>query len=68
MPCVKCGKGTRVTDSRPTSDSVYRRRICPEGHRFTTTEVFVKYEGVGKNSRMYAADKKDGRLDNEQQG
>ena len=43
-PCEICGKSTRVVDSRPAKlkqlrlPTIYRRRMCPDGHRFTTYE------------------------------
>lgn len=41
--CPKCGGGSRVTDSRPsTHNTIRRRRTCvvsPCHHRFTTFEI-----------------------------
>lgn len=40
MRCPYCGSvDTQVKDSRPTEDSIRRRRVCPDcGGRFTTFE------------------------------
>jgi rRNA maturation protein Nop10 len=39
MPCPECGlKLSVVIDSRPNSDAIRRRRVCPKGHRYTTYE------------------------------
>ena len=44
-PCEICGKPTRIVDSRPVRvkylglPTIYRRRTCSDGHRFTTYEV-----------------------------
>lgn len=39
MTCPVCGGHTKVIDSRPYAESVYRRRECLECfHRFTTYE------------------------------
>ena len=40
MTCPHCGGATKVVDSRPTEDSVQRRRECLTcKQRFSTTEV-----------------------------
>jgi transcriptional repressor NrdR len=39
VDCPYCGHGSRVVDSRPTSDGIRRRRVCNEcKRRFTTYE------------------------------
>ncbi len=39
MRCPVCGiLLSIVSDSRPKEDSIRRRRICSNGHRFTTYE------------------------------
>ena len=40
MECPECGiKKTRVVDMRPsTFNQIRRRRVCDNGHRFTTYE------------------------------
>ncbi len=40
MTCPVCGGKTHITNSRPSCDSVYRRRECREcKHRFNTYEL-----------------------------
>lgn len=40
MTCPVCGGQLIVIDSRPSEDSIYRRRKCVEcGHRFSTIEI-----------------------------
>ena len=41
MPCPKCGKDTQIRDSRMAEHGVKRRRVCPNGHKFTTLEVMA---------------------------
>ena len=44
MTCPKCGAETCVIDSRPSEDSVRRRRECLEcGERFNTMEIDADY-------------------------
>lgn len=44
MTCPKCGAATCVIDSRPSEDSVRRRRECLEcGERFNTMEIDADY-------------------------
>lgn len=44
MTCPKCGGETCVIDSRPSEDSVRRRRECLEcGDRFNTMEIDADY-------------------------
>lgn len=39
MDCLKCGKGSRVVDSKKTSQRITRRRECLScGGRWNTTE------------------------------
>ncbi len=37
--CPVCQTKTRVIDSRGNGTSIYRRRQCSTGHRFTTLET-----------------------------
>ena len=40
MDCPVCERNTKVINSRPSSDSIRRRRVCLEcGYRFNTVEV-----------------------------
>ena len=40
LDCPQCGhEASYVLESRTHPDGVYRRRICPEGHRYSTLEV-----------------------------
>lgn len=42
--CPECGEDTTVYDSRrvPHLNTVRRRRVCPNGHRFSTREVIMR--------------------------
>lgn len=42
MKCPQCAADTMVTDSRPRSNGVYRRRVCIScGHRCSTHEAIL---------------------------
>jgi hypothetical protein len=41
MTCPTCQTKTQVIDSRSRDGEVYRRRVCRNGHRFSTLERFV---------------------------
>lgn len=44
MTCPICGGKTHMVDTRPTEDSVKRRRECVEcKHRFSTVEIDADY-------------------------
>ena len=50
MNCPKCGRETSVINSRPIRNGaiIRRRRICPNGHRFSTEEkIMVSGEVLG---------------------
>jgi transcriptional repressor NrdR len=51
MTCPYCGSETKVVDSRPQEDSVYRRRMCVACKaRFSTTEIDLAiYQRIIKN-------------------
>lgn len=38
--CRDCLAETQVVETRDTGDTVKRRRACPNGHRFSTEEVY----------------------------
>jgi hypothetical protein len=38
MTCPTCQSKTQVIDSRETSEGIRRRRVCEQGHRFSTLE------------------------------
>jgi hypothetical protein len=42
MNCPECGAITSVVDSRPIADggTIRRRRLCPNGHRGTSYEMY----------------------------
>lgn len=42
MNCPECGATTSVVDSRPIADggTIRRRRLCPNGHRATSYEMY----------------------------
>ena len=43
MTCPICGEKTRVIDSRPDCESVFRKRECVEcGYRFATIEYEIE--------------------------
>lgn len=44
FPCPFCGKPTLVYDSRQMKDVRWRRRVCGDGHTFTTWEKAEKEE------------------------
>lgn len=59
MNCPHCGCDTRVIDSRPNEDSIYRRRECENcKHRFSTVEIDADYyetlKPVDKNALQNA--------------
>jgi transcriptional regulator NrdR family protein len=39
MNCPECGEDTLVSDSRNKKGKCWRRRKCPNNHRFTTWEI-----------------------------
>ena len=41
LPCPACGAATGVLDTRGRLGRVHRRRVCENGHRFSTHEVIV---------------------------
>ena len=51
MTCPVCGGKTTVVDSRPSEDSVWRRRECQEcSYRFNTIEIDMDlYKKGGKD-------------------
>jgi transcriptional regulator NrdR family protein len=54
MTCPHCGSETKVINSRPQEDSVYRRReclMCKE--RFSTTEIDIEmYQKITKSMEV----------------
>ena len=45
--CQKCGKETRVIDSRDAETGVRRRRMCDScKYRFTTLEITLEQVGI----------------------
>ena len=42
MLCPECQQRTQVVDSRPDAKTIRRRRRCPKGHTFSTTEVLLE--------------------------
>jgi len=43
--CIKCGKKSKVYNSRPHQDSIKRHRKCLKcGHRYATLEVLFTVE------------------------
>lgn len=46
IPCPECGSlESRVYNSRPRDGTMWRRRECANGHRFTTTEAVTFVRG-----------------------
>ena len=41
MTCRECGMPTAVVDTRMAGERIRRRRVCDNGHRFTTYELFA---------------------------
>lgn len=60
MNCVKCGKPTRVINSRPAPrNGVRRRRLCMTcEHRFTTVEAVDEQTAEDRIADLKAALKK----------
>lgn len=52
MTCPYCGSDTKVINSRPQEDSVWRRRKCVDCKaRFSTTEIDLEiYQRIIKNT------------------
>lgn len=51
MTCPVCGGDTKVIDSRPSEDSVQRRRKCLEcDYRFNTIEIDMDLYKKGGNN------------------
>lgn len=65
MTCPSCGGNTKVIDSRPQEDSVYRRReclVCKE--RFSTTEIDMQmYEKLAKDTLIEIQEKVNETMD-----
>lgn len=60
MNCTKCGKATRVINSRPVKrNGVRRRRLCMTcEHRFTTVEVVDEQSAEDRVAELKDALKK----------
>ena len=41
MNCPDCGAWSEVKDTRKGAFGINRRRLCANGHRFTSIEVFA---------------------------
>lgn len=51
--CPVCGDGrSRVMNTRPSAQGIYRRRLCVNGHRFSTEEVHRVYAQPKKRHNM----------------
>lgn len=46
--CPKCGKPTRITDTRQKQTERMRVRTCPKRHKFVTIETFDYWVGEGR--------------------
>lgn len=54
MKCPKCGKESRVTDSRERMMGIYRRRKCLScGYKFSSFEVVATKGTSGKIRQLY---------------
>lgn len=54
LHCPKCSGELSVTDSRPMTAGIRRRRLCGTcGHRLTTHELLPLYVPDGKDSHRY---------------
>lgn len=42
MKCPVCQSSSHVMETRETASGPRRRRICDQGHKFSTMEVFAK--------------------------
>ena len=63
MLCPECEAPTRVLDSRWRLNRLYRRRECPAGHRFSTTEVVRDDRAVPDPSTLLAMARDAGEVD-----
>lgn len=53
--CQKCGGVTRVVDTRPNREYIWRRRQCVAcGHRFSSIEVTADMAKVRQATRYGA--------------
>jgi transcriptional regulator NrdR family protein len=53
MLCPRCDEMTRVLDSRATLDNeIWRRRVCLNGHRWTTVERWGEKHGKVLNKHV----------------
>jgi hypothetical protein len=53
MKCPECGAPTDVKETRLKDDNtIHRRRLCFNGHRFFTREIALPTELVEEENRM----------------
>lgn len=59
MRCPTCGAPTEVKDTRPLSAgaTIRRRRLCANGHRFTTHEALPKAGDALQRALIRAANR-----------
>jgi transcriptional regulator NrdR family protein len=48
MKCPTCNAWASVKDTRQRVGSTYRRYVCANEHRFSTTEEVVKFQQTGR--------------------
>jgi transposase-like protein len=58
MRCPRCGKGSRVLETR----GYQRKRQCPLGHRYWTDEVVIESIADAQDLRDWAALKAKAKL------
>ena len=53
VACPVCGDGrSRVMNTRPSVQGIYRRRVCVNGHRFSTEELPRAYAQPSKKHNI----------------
>lgn len=63
MKCPRCGADSTVKETRSwENETMYRRRECFNGHRFTTVEIYREVYGSAKQrARSYTQSMKSWR-------
>lgn len=58
MKCPKCKSFTKVIDTTTKDKEIRRRRICSEGHKFTTLEKKITSRDFGVVKRVLDLEKR----------
>ena len=62
MLCEKCGKKTKVVDSRTAYEGVFRKRECTNCGRIFYTEEYESEEGIDGLRYVWAENTRKNRL------